>query len=242
MEQKKIKKNTVVEQVMERIKDLIASGKYKAGDKLPIENELAEMFGIGRSSLREAVKIFNYLGVLESHAAKGTFVCDRSHISSEALSWAVLLGGDEINELIEIRAAIELWSVLELTQSHPQDPEKFLPTILQLEAVIGQMRVAAQRKSIEETIRLDFQFHEMIINSSNNSIFNSIYHTLRSFMLKTTIKVHQNQNILVALPEQHESLLTAIKSGDSQTALNEMQRHIQITRQTLYSEMGKAGA
>ena len=80
----KIRQKTVVEQVMEQIKELIASGKYKPGDKLPTEHELAEKFGIGRSSIREAIKIFNYLGVLKSKAAKGTFLSDRGNISAEA--------------------------------------------------------------------------------------------------------------------------------------------------------------
>ena len=57
----KIKKTTIVEQVMEQIKALIASGAYKSGDKIPTELELAESFGVGRSTIREAIKIFNHL-------------------------------------------------------------------------------------------------------------------------------------------------------------------------------------
>ena len=92
----KIRQQTVVAQVMGEIRELIASNAYAAGDKIPTEKELAERFGVGRSSIREAIKIFTYLGVLESRAALGTFVRDRSQISSEALSWSLLLGNDEL--------------------------------------------------------------------------------------------------------------------------------------------------
>lgn len=88
-------------QVMEQIRSLIASGAYKPGDRVPTEKELAERFGIGRSSVREAIKILNYLGVLESRAALGTFVRERSDISAEALSWSLLLGDDDVDDLIE---------------------------------------------------------------------------------------------------------------------------------------------
>ena len=111
---KKIKKTTVVEQVMEQIKTLIATGAYKPGDKIPTELELSESFGVGRSSIREAIKIFNYMGVLRSQAAKGTFVEERSNISSESLTWSLLLGEDELNEMIDLRCSIEIWAMFKL--------------------------------------------------------------------------------------------------------------------------------
>ena len=66
MIKKKIKQKTIVEQVMEEIKNLIASGQYKVDDKIPSEAELCEMFGVSRPTIREAIKVFNYLGVLEA--------------------------------------------------------------------------------------------------------------------------------------------------------------------------------
>ena len=69
-----IRQQTVVTQVMGEMRNLIASGAYVPGDRIPTEKELAERFGVGRSSIREAIKIFNYLGILSSKAALGTFV------------------------------------------------------------------------------------------------------------------------------------------------------------------------
>lgn len=235
----KIKQSTVVEQVMARIKDLIASGQYKVGDRLPTESELAERFGIGRSSLREAIKIFNYLGILESHASKGTFVCDRSHISTEALSWAALLGGDELFELIEMRAAIELWSILQLTDRFAEDASQFTPYMIKLDEIIEQMRQAVASKDINLTNTLDFQFHDLTISSSDNSIFISIYHTLRAFMMKTINDIHQDEEISNLLPDVHQRLVVAIKSHDKSKVMLEMQDHIRITREKLNALMLK---
>ena len=55
------------------------------------------------------------MGVLRSQAAKGTFVEERSNISSESLTWSLLLGEDELNEMIDLRGSIEIWSMFKLT-------------------------------------------------------------------------------------------------------------------------------
>lgn len=236
----KIKKDTVVKLAMDRIKDLISSGEYKVGDRLPTENEFAEKFGIGRSSLREAIKIFNYLGVLESFPSKGTYVCDKSQISTEALSWAVLLGGNELEEIIEIRAAIELWSVMKLTKLYKDNKKQYQPYIYKLEETVNKMKVEIQNHSIENTNLLDFQFHDIVISSSNNSIFISIYHTLESFMLKSATAIHRDIEISKALPIIHESLIEAIKSGSREEVIEEMHRHINITKDKLYINYSNA--
>ncbi len=233
----KIRQNTIVEQVMERIKGLIASGQYQVGDKLPTESELGQMFGIGRSSVREAIKIFNYLGILESRTARGTYVCSRSQISSEALSWAVLLGSNEMRELLETRAAIELWSVIQLTGHYSRESARYEPYIVQLEQTITDMRDATRQLDFSKTIELDFQFHDVIISSSENSLFISIYHTLRAFMLASSQKIHQDKRMLAVLPDLHDQLLQAILSKSVLNVINEMQNHIQITKEKLYTSI-----
>lgn len=221
---------------MGRIKILIASGQYKVGDKLPTESELGVMFGIGRSSVREAIKIFNYLGILESRAAKGTYVCSRSQISSEALSWAVLLGSEETYELLETRAAIELSSMLQLADNYKKEPDRCQHYLDEMKQTIADMRVAIQERSTR-TMDLDFRFHDLIISSSANSLFISIYHTLRSFTMNSSSKVHQDSEVLRTLPEIHDKLLQAIIENDHLTIMNEMQQHIQITKDKLFSSI-----
>ena len=70
-----LRKESVVQSVINRLTDAIKSGELKPGDKVPPEIELAEALGVARSSLREAIKILSYLGVLESKRSEGTFIC-----------------------------------------------------------------------------------------------------------------------------------------------------------------------
>ena len=73
---KKIKNKSVVQTVVDSITKAIIAGELKPGDKIPTELELAESFGVGRNSIREAIKILVYYGILEIRRAEGTFVCN----------------------------------------------------------------------------------------------------------------------------------------------------------------------
>jgi len=172
-----IQKRTIVNQAMDQIRELIASGAYKPGDKLPTEKELAEQLGVGRSSIRETIKVFNYLGVLESKSAKGTFVSSRSSISREVLTWALLLGEDDIRMVIDLRAAIELWSFLQITQRFHDAPYDNMALVGELNTILNTMSKAIANQDANAVIQADYDFHRCIIEgvsntlSSNSTIF-----------------------------------------------------------------------
>ncbi|MFP4619377.1 MAG: FadR/GntR family transcriptional regulator, partial [Spirochaetaceae bacterium] len=155
----KIRQNTIVSQVMDHMKQLIADGVYSPGDKIPTEQELAQELGVGRSSIREAIKIFNHLGVMESKSALGTFICERSKISKEALTWALLLGDDEIDEVIELRGAIELWSFIRLTMLNETQPELVKPHMDQLSVELERMKESIEAGRQQDLIEADYNFH-----------------------------------------------------------------------------------
>ena len=177
-----IRQQTVVAQVMDEIRNLIASGAYAPGDRIPTEKELAERFGIGRSSIREAIKIFNYLGVLRSKAALGTFVQERSSISSEALTWAMLLGRDELQDIIDMRGAVELMSLIKLIDSLRRGRPEGSEAASALEGILDAMDRASREDNRDQLKEQDYSFHYLIIKSSLNPLFIAIYETLRSFL------------------------------------------------------------
>lgn len=230
MKIEKIRQKTVVGQVMEKMKDLIASGRYKPGDKLPTEQELAEMFGIGRSSIREAIKIFNYLGVLESKAAKGTFLTESARISAEALSWSILLGREEMNNLIHVRGALELWSMINLTALYRENRGKAEPYIEELEEQIEQMRRGLELRSGDILAEADYQFHNIIIHSNENEIFDTIYKTLKSFMYEEIGLAHRGFENPENLVRDHLQIVDAIRTGDTAVAMQTFNTHIQNTK------------
>ncbi|MDR1587179.1 MAG: GntR family transcriptional regulator [Treponema sp.] len=170
-----IQQKTVVAQVMEKIRELITSGLYKPGDKIPTEQELAERFGIGRSSVREAVKIFQYLGILESRVPKGTFLCNRSQISTEAISWSILLGDDDMWEILELRQVIEEAAFLSVMTRYIRDAQSCRTVIQGLEGEIGNMKSALAEGSLEKLTLADYNFHGLIIREGNFWNFSGLW-------------------------------------------------------------------
>ena len=214
----KIQQKTVVDQVMNYIKQQISEGLYKPGDKIPTEQELAQELGVGRSSIREAVKIFNYLGVMESMSARGTFVCERSKISSEALTWALLLGNDELDEVVEMRGAIELWSFIRMTMQYNSNPQEITPHIDSIEKQLKKMEKSFTEEDPLEMVEADYEFHRAIIKGGNNPLFLELFDVLKSFMyteINESQKTYTDRSKIIA---EHKTLLEAIKSGDIITA------------------------
>jgi len=226
MNKNRIRQRTVVGQVMDEIRMLIASGAYSPGDKIPTEKKLAEQFGIGRSSIREALKIFNYLGVLDSKAALGTYVQKRSNISTEALTWSLLLGNDELEELIDLRAAIELWCTIKLVNGCAARHRWAMNVISELDRIIDDMALALTTHDIDSPglmVEKDYLFHKTIIKSSRNPLFISTYRTLRSFLRIEISKSQQDYENPTQILEEHREIRVAISGGN---LLRAIQTHI----------------
>lgn len=241
MRYKHVEKRSVVQDVMEQIKGLIASGELKPGDKMPTETELAEMFGIGRSSVREAVKVFQHLGILESSPRTGTFVCDYANISTEALTWSLLLGKNEIFELVTLREVIEqrcIEDLLEKVRTAPKDVED---TLKDLDGQLEKMRRALPAGLIEDQVEADYQFHRAIIRSSGNEVFIGVFQTLEAFIREEIEKTSADEATRNSALLEHEDLLKAIRSGDTSRALTEYRRHLRNTRRQLAQSLNLSG-
>jgi DNA-binding FadR family transcriptional regulator len=223
----KIQQRRVVDQVMEHMKNRIAQGEYGPGDRIPTELELAQELGVGRSSIREAIKIFNHLGIMTSHASRGTFVNERSKISSEALTWALLLGNDEIDEVVELRGAIELWSFIRITRNFRDSAETIQPIILGLENQLSQMEKAFANEDQQAMIDADYEFHRLVIEGSRNSLFMEMYLVLRAFMIDEIQKSQRMYTDRSLIITEHRRLLEAICSGDITEAEAVYTAHIQ---------------
>ena len=214
----KIYQKTVVEQVMDRLKVLITSGTYKVGDKIPTEQELAERFGIGRSSIREAIKIFQHLGILESRVPKGTFLQPRSRISTEAITWALLLGDDDMWEIIELREVIEQRAFARLMSRRESDPAAFCQVVDELQKVIQNMAKAVRDNSLDDLVTADLSFHSTIINQGGNKLFTDILKTLNSFMREEIRKTFTEMDDLMDVSRDHQQILDMMTSEDVEKA------------------------
>src|SRR6202142_3310866 len=103
-----IERTTLAASAFEQLISYVVNGEWKAGDRIPPERELCHQLGIARTSLREALKAMELIGMLDSRVGDGTFVCARSEFLSRPLLWA-FTGTDnaELGDLLEGRAFME---------------------------------------------------------------------------------------------------------------------------------------
>ena len=219
MDSEKIHRTSVVTEAMKRIKDLISSEKYQIGDKIPTEVELAERFGIGRSSIREAIKVFQYLGILEARVPKGTFICESSNIASEFLTWFSLLERKDINEILEIREVFEQKGVYTIIAMQNDNPEAAESIIKKLYEQAEIMKRSIEEKNYDLIMRADFRFHELLIEQTKNRLFLAIYKVLHKFTEDEMHITHINYQDLSTLMDDHRVIIEAIESGDHQKAI-----------------------
>jgi len=222
----KIRQKTIVTQVMEKIREFIASGTVKPGDRLPTESQLAQMFGVGRSSIREAVKVFNYLGVLESQTRKGTVLCEHSRISREALTWSFLLGKKDIRDLMDLRMAIEQECWFQLALAHERDPVSVGNVLERLDSWIAKMETALKNGMESELVEADFNFHLTAIEYSGNEQFIALFQTLQSFTceeIRASNIFRKNSDRIV---EEHAEFVGALRADDRSRLINLYRIHI----------------
>lgn len=228
----KIEPNTVVEQAMEKIKDLIASGEYKANDRLPTQAELASRFDIGRNSIREAMRVFDYLGIVKSRTARGTVLCDREKINSEALTWSILLGSNNIFEMIQLRKLLEVEGLEICMDLYLSDRNSFDQHVADLEEIINRMERAVDNNSLEDLVASDFDFHAKIIAITGNSLFSEMFKTLKRFMNEETRQIDKRVDYNTACGH-HKKILHSIKTGDKSQATVELKSHLQFVENSL---------
>ena len=233
----KVKQNTVVEQVMDQIKNLIASGQLKPHDRIPTETELAQMFGVGRSTVREAIKIFQYLGILEVSPRTGTVVGDYTNVSTEALTWSILLRKNDLYELVALREVIEQRALETLTAFYAVAPQRAEGIIRSLEQQVSEMRDAVAASAIEDIVAADYEFHRLIIAACGNTLFSNIYATLRSFMHEEIRKTNLLEATRAALVDEHRAIIAGILSGGTQTALAAFEAHITGVKEQLQQSL-----
>ena len=179
---KKIKSKSVVQTIVDSITKAIIAGDLKPGDKIPTEMELAESFGVGRNSIREAIKILVYYGVLEIRRAEGTFVCDGfNKIMIDPMVYGVILhqSQDYVN-LMELREMMEVGVMrLAIVKYNEEDFNKLGEKLQVLKEEIEK-----GPSNVENVFIADNVFHDTVSEMGHNPIVDRINNVVREMTYK----------------------------------------------------------
>jgi DNA-binding FadR family transcriptional regulator len=214
---KRIEKVNISEAVLQQIKDNIIMKVWPAGTKLPSENELAEMFGVSRVSVRTAQHKLMALNILEKRNGEGTFVKDVNAGSAfSSLLPMLVLEPRDILEILELRTGIETLScALAAKRATEEDIGK-------LEIIAGHMKINNEQKAIEEYTKYDFDFHILISKMSGNSIIENIMMILFDTYYAHLLEMNRAFDPAVNA-ERHIKVFEAIRSRDERAASFYMQ-------------------
>ncbi len=216
----KIKPKPLFEIIIEQIRDQIASGSLKPGDLLPAERQLSEMMGVNRHSLREALKVLEFLGVVHSRTGIGTMVNN--------------LGQDILVDRVEQAASFS--------------PRRFLVELMELRQAIEPhaAALASQRATAEDLARMeramidlrhefeggelgsdaDERLHLALAAATHNQTFARLAEPMMAMLNDYRRKsLHIPGRRRETLTE-HERIFAAVSQGKAQEAREAMSAHL----------------
>ena len=169
---KQLHKDSVVNQAVKQVTDSIINGNLKPGDKLPTEPELCENFGIGRNSVREAIKILEAYGVVYIKRAEGTFVNDNyNHKMLDPMLYGILLDKNLRIDIIQVRKVLDtgmLYQIISMITDEKMD--KIQQEFENLKTVV--LEDGANAKQV---LQADVNFHRALVESTGNPILCNIH-------------------------------------------------------------------
>lgn len=213
------------DQVRERLVSLIRDGHFREGEKLPTEPQLSQMFGVGRSSIREAVQSLIGTGLIEMRPGQGAFVrrFDVSDIVRLA-SGIVRLDYGSALELHEARVMLEL-TAARLAAHRRTDAD----LILMAESI--ERYIAAEEVGdIDGMVAEDVTFHAAMVGATRNHVLATMLESISGVM-----REHRRTYMLNSLDEErglvvaeHKGILQAVAAGDQAEAVRKVRAHMRL--------------
>jgi len=226
----RIERKRITDQIIDQLIAMISDGKFKPGDRLPPEPVLMEQFGVGRSSLREAIGALSLIGLLNVRPGHGTHVNPAAGESlSKPLRWGMFMGWREkLHEFIEARIAIEQTLVgmaaERATEAEIQEIRRCHSSLL-----TAKKTPVTGRKAIQA----DLAFHMAIAQASHNTVLSRFLEELRQPVKSWMERKAATFGGYSKVYEQHDAIVAAIEARDAGKAQIALKRHLEAVGERL---------
>ena len=228
---KKVKSQKLYLQIVNQIRNLITSGKLKAGDKLPPERVLAEKFGASRASIREAMSALEILGLIESKISQGNFIkVDITDASIDGELLKELLKNHSPFEVFETRHKIEpILAAIAAERRTDEDIRKLNTCLVRLNTL--GLHIEYDLKNTEDYIEEDRRFHLLIARSAHNSVLFTVYSGVNLMLKEQHWKALKRKAIfkegnIKKFEKEHTEIFNAIYNSNPELANLKMQEHM----------------
>jgi len=228
-----IKSTRIYEEIVRQVKAMIGEGKLKGGDRLPPERDLAEKFVVSRTSVREALRALESLGLVEIRPGEGTFVRQVSiDALIEPLALLMVSQREAIGELFEARRLLEpSLAALAATRATPEE-------IQEMERILDEQakEIAVGRTGLAQ----DAQFHAAIGTAAHNRAITRIAHAVMDLLTQSREESLNTPGRPTRSHEDHRRVLAAIHRRDAEAARAAMLEHIEAVEQLVSGPGGDA--
>ena len=214
-----IRKDKIGQEVARRIEKLIADD-LKPGDKVPPERQLAEMFNVSRSSIRDGIHALEIAGLLDRRQGAGTVVRELSADSIVNPLASVLIQKRQlVSELLDVRKMLEPPLAARAALNATADD------LAEMEDILRRQHEKVMRG--ETAIDEDSEFHYAIALAANNSVILKVLDVLMDLLRDTRTRSLQVEGRLQKSFAGHRRILSALKRRDAEAAEKAMRRHLQ---------------
>lgn len=218
----RINRASVKDQALEQLKSYIMSGTLLPGQRLPSERDLAEQLGVGRNSVREALKVLEAVGLVESRIGEGTFLTTNMGTSiGRTIGFSLAVWGGAIVEIHDARLMIEVGAAYAAAERAEQ------PDLEALAAELQRMENSVERSP--EYLEADLNFHRLVGQATHNEIVSRIITDLIDLLEEMLSQVDTTQLMTTAEgTSTHRTLFEAIAQHNPTLAAENMRNHLQF--------------
>ncbi len=215
----RVQRTTLTAAAFDQLISHVVNGSWKAGDRIPPERDLCQQLGIARTSLREALKAMELVGMVDSRVGDGTFVCPRSEFLSRPLLWAFTGTDDtEFQEIMEARIIIEENLAGLAAQRATEQEIKLIGEAVQM------MQDSIARG--EPILEADMAFHLAIAHASHNHLLAKSVQLLRNLMRQWLFYKVMIADVAPRILKRHLAIYRAIVQHKPVAARREMRLHL----------------
>ncbi|MDG4795235.1 FCD domain-containing protein [Micromonospora sp. WMMD1082] len=200
-----------VRETIAQLRQRIMDGEWPVGGRIPTEPQLVEALGVGRNTVREAVRALAHAGVLECRQGSGTYV-----LSTDELAPVVArrLTDDRMTEVIEVRRAFEVEAArLAARRRTPED-------LTALDVALAAREAAWRGGRVAEFVEADAALHTAVVAAAHNAMLAELYASVGT-ALRSTVAQAMGDELVPERHVDHGRLVAAIRAGDPELAARE---------------------
>jgi len=211
--------------------DMISSGDYGVGDRLPPERVLVEQIGVSRTVVREALNLLETRGLIRVEHGRGAIVsADTARALHNDLGFLLRMEPSTLWELMEMRKALEVeLAGLAAERATPED-------IAVMRAVLDRMR--ENINAPEGYVDADVEFHDLLARSARNRVFLRMMEPIVDLLLASRRMTGSREANAKRALRAHEAILKTVEAKDVEGARREMREHLMLTERDMRATIG----